>query len=55
LTLPGVERSGRGHKRATAAAQKVLEQNAQAAGQAQTDQYKKAFSACMEGKGYSVK
>jgi len=26
-----------------------------AAGQAQKDGYKKAFSACMEGKGYTVK
>jgi len=37
------------------AEQKEAEQKAQAAGQAQTDQYKKAFSACLEGKGYSVK
>lgn len=32
-----------------------LAAQAAAAGQAQVDQYKKAFSACMEGKGYTVK
>ena len=42
-------------KKATASAQKEADQKAQAAGQAQTDQYKNAFSACLDGKGYSVK
>jgi hypothetical protein len=31
------------------------QQTAQAASQAATDQYKKAFSVCMEGKGYTAK
>jgi hypothetical protein len=51
----GAVKGRRDQKKDTAAAQKESEQKAQAAGQAQTDQYKKAFSACMEGKGYSVK
>jgi hypothetical protein len=42
-------------KKANAAAQQQAQQTAQAAGQAQLDQYKKAFSACMEGKGYTAK
>jgi len=33
----------------------VAQQPAQAAGQAQLDPYEKAFSACMEGKGYPAK
>jgi len=33
----------------------VAQQPAQAAGQAQLDPYKKAFSVCMEGKGYTAK
>ena len=33
----------------------VAQQPAQAAGQAQLDPYEKAFSACMEGKGYTAK
>jgi len=51
----GAVKGRRDQKKDTAAAQKESEQKAQAAGQAQTDQYKKAFSACLEGKGYSVK
>jgi len=42
-------------KKANAAAQQQAQQQTQAAGQAQLDQYKKAFSACMEGKGYTAK
>ena len=38
-----------------AAAQEQAQQQAQAAGQAQLDQFKKGFSACLEGKGYTAK
>jgi len=51
----GAIKGRRDQKKEGAAAQKEAEQKAQAAGQAQADQYKKAFSACMEGKGYTVK
>jgi hypothetical protein len=36
-------------------AEQQAQQSAQAASQAQLDQYKKAFSVCMEGKGYTAK
>jgi len=42
-------------KKQAAAAQQQAQQQAQTAGQAQVDQYKKAFLACMEGKGYTAK
>lgn len=42
-------------KKANAAAQQQAQQQAQAAGQAQMDQFKKGFSACMERKGYTAK
>ncbi len=51
----GAIKGRRDQKKETAAAQQGAEQNAKAAAQGQIDQYKKAFSACIEGKGYTVK
>ena len=52
---PGAIKGRRGQKQQTAAAQQQSQQQAASAGQAQKDGYKKAFGACMEGKGYTVK
>lgn len=51
----GAIKGRRGQKQQTAAAQQQSQQQAASAGQAQKDGYKKAFGACMEGKGYTVK
>lgn len=51
----GAMRGRRQQKQSNAAAQQQSQQQAAAAGQAQADQYKKAFGACLEGKGYTVK
>ena len=51
----GAVKGRKAQKQQAAAAQQQSQQQAAAAGQAQTDQYKKAFSACMEGKGYTIK
>ena len=51
----GAVKGRKAQKQANASAQQQSQQQAQAAGQAQVDGYKKAFSACMEGKGYTVK
>jgi hypothetical protein len=46
---------GRRDQKKTAAAQQEAEQTAKAAALEQIEQYKKAYSACIEGKGYNVK
>jgi hypothetical protein len=46
---------GRRDQKKAAAAQQEAEQTAKAAAQGQFEQYKKVFSACIEGKGYTVK
>jgi hypothetical protein len=51
----GAVKGRKAQKQQAAAAQQQSQQQATAAGQAQVDQYKKAFSACLEGKGYTVK
>ena len=51
----GAVKGRRDQKKANAAAQQQAQQQAQAAGQAQMDQFKKGFCACMEGKGYTAK
>ena len=51
----GRRQGAQGSKEGDAAAQQQAQQQAQAAGQAQLDQFKKGFSACMEGKGYTAK
>lgn len=51
----GAIKGRRGQKQQAAAAQQQSQQQAASAGQAQKDGYKKAFGACMEGKGYTVK
>jgi len=51
----GAMKGRKTQKEANAQAEQKSQEQAKAAGQAQTDQYKKAFSACMEGKGYTVK
>jgi hypothetical protein len=51
----GAVKGRKDQKKEAAAAQQQAQQQAQAAGQAQLDQFKKGFSACMEGKGYTAK
>lgn len=51
----GAVKGRRDQKKATAAQQQQSQQQAASAGQAQKDGYKKAFAACMEGKGYTTK
>jgi hypothetical protein len=51
----GAVKGRKDQKKEAAAAQQQAQQAAQAAGQAQLDQYKKGFCACMEGKGYTAK
>jgi hypothetical protein len=51
----GAVKGRKDQKKDAAAAQQQAQQQAQAAGQAQMDQFKKGFSACLEGKGYTAK
>ena len=51
----GAVKGRKDQKKQAAASQQQAQQSAQAASQAQLDQYKKAFSVCMEGKGYTAK
>ena len=51
----GAIKGHRDKKRSQAQAQQDAQAQQQQASQAQLDQYKKAFSACLEGKGYSIK
>ncbi|MCC6131076.1 MAG: hypothetical protein IT186_14235 [Acidobacteria bacterium] len=53
--VAGAAKGRRAQKQANAAAQQQAQQQAQQISQAQKDQFKKAFSACMEGRGYSIK
>jgi hypothetical protein len=55
VVFPAKGQTPDAQKKANANAERQADQKAQAAGQSQVDQYKKAFSACMEGKAYSVK
>ena len=51
----GAVKGRRDQKKEAAASQQQAQQQAQAAQQAKVDQFKKAFCACAEGKGYSAK